>query len=143
MVSVCVKHYGYLLTYLLTYAENVDEPVWPSGRALLVSRGTTVRIRFGSLFSSKVVVCGHYGFVPHNYRNIKMALIAAHLNAEVILVVTVQRYVYNLPLPPPPPSPSLISLMISVDDKHYVYLLFTTKTILCLSQYYYVNSTGY
>ena len=32
-----------------------------------------------------------------------MALTAAHLNAEVILVVTVQRYVYNLHLPPPPP----------------------------------------
>ena len=30
-------------------------------------------------------------FVPHNEGNIKMALIAAHLNAEVIQVVTVQR----------------------------------------------------
>ena len=38
-----------------------------------------------------------------------MAVIAAHLNAGVILVVTVQRQVYNLLLPPPPypllPSP--------------------------------------
>ena len=32
---------------------RVREPVW------LVSRGTSVRIRFGSPFSSKVVVCGH------------------------------------------------------------------------------------
>ena len=44
--------------------------------------------------------------------NIKMALIAAHFNVEVILVVTVLRY---LPLPPPPDpppptSPSLKSL---------------------------------
>jgi len=31
-----------------------------------------------------------------------MALIAAHFNAGVILVVTVLRYVYKLPLPPPP-----------------------------------------
>ena len=31
-----------------------------------------------------------------------MALIAAHLNAGVILVVTVQREVCNLPLPQPP-----------------------------------------
>ena len=31
-----------------------------------------------------------------------MALIASHLNAGVILVVTVYQYVYNLPLPPPP-----------------------------------------
>ena len=59
-----------------------------------------------------------------------MALIAAHLNAGVILVVTVQRYVYNLPAPHPPP-PSLISLMVSVDDKHHVYTY-----ILCQKQYY-------
>ena len=38
----------------------LSEPVWPSGMVLvrLVSRRTSVRIRFGS-FSSKVVVCGH------------------------------------------------------------------------------------
>ena len=57
-----------------------------------------------------------------------MALIAAHLNAGIILVVTVQRQVYNIPLPSipyplPPFSPSLISLMVSVDVKHHVYLL--------------------
>ena len=57
-----------------------------------------------------------------------MALIAAHLNAGIIPVVTVSRYVYNLPLPPPPYppppfSPSLISLMACVDVKHHVYLL--------------------
>ena len=35
-------------------------PVWLSGKALrLVSRGTPVQIRFGSLFTSEVVVCGH------------------------------------------------------------------------------------
>ena len=32
-------------------------------------------------------------------------------------------YIYSLPLPPPP-SPYRISLMISVDVKHHVYLLF-------------------
>ena len=53
-----------------------------------------------------------------------MALIAAHLSAGVILVVTVQRQVYDLPLfPPPYPlppfSPPLISLMVSVDVKHH------------------------
>ena len=39
----------------------VCEPVWPSSKALLrlVSRGTSVQIRFGSSFSSKVVVCSH------------------------------------------------------------------------------------
>ena len=35
----------------------LSELVWPSVR--LVSRGTSVRIRFGSSFFSKVVVCGH------------------------------------------------------------------------------------
>ena len=57
-----------------------------------------------------------------------MALIAAHLNAGIILVVTVVIDIYNLPLPPPPYplpplSPSLISLMVSVDVKHHVYSL--------------------
>ena len=38
-----------------------SEPVWPSGKALvrLVSRRTSVRIRFGSPFSSTLVVRGH------------------------------------------------------------------------------------
>ena len=54
-------------------------------RVRLVSRrGTSVLIRFGSPFTSKVVVCGHCLVAL-----LKMALIAAHLNAEVILVVTV------------------------------------------------------
>ena len=57
----------------------------------LVSGGTSVRKRFGSPFSSEVVVCGHclVTLPPHNYSDIKMAFIAAHLTAEVILVVTV------------------------------------------------------
>ena len=38
---------------------SVCEQVWPSGKVRLVSRGTSVRIRFGSPFSSKVVVCVH------------------------------------------------------------------------------------
>ena len=46
-----------------------------------------------------------------------MALIAAHLNAEVILVVTPP---YPLS---PPPSSSLISLMVCVDIKQQAYLV--------------------
>ena len=66
-----------------------------------------------------------------------MALIAAHLNAAVILVVTVYRLVYSLPLLPPPYplpplSPSLISLMVSVDVKHLVYLLYSLILLLLL-----------
>ena len=48
-----------------------------------------------------------------------MTLTAAHLNAGVILVVTVSRWVYNLPLPPTSVHPSLISLTVSVDVKHH------------------------
>ena len=57
-----------------------------------------------------------------------MALIAAHLNMQVILAVTrVTIGIYSFPTsihtPFPPFSPSLISLMVSVDVKHHVYLL--------------------
>ena len=49
--------YGYIRAIV---SECECEPVWPSGKGVrLVSRGTSVRIRFGSPFSSKVVVCGH------------------------------------------------------------------------------------
>ena len=47
-----------------------------------------------------------------------MALIAARVNAEVILVVT-----YPPPYPLPPSSPSPISLMVTVDVKQRLYLL--------------------
>ena len=51
----------YILIKAGMVALSICEPVWPSGKALarLVSRGTSVRIRFGSPFSSKAVVCGH------------------------------------------------------------------------------------
>ena len=50
-----------------------------------------------------------------------MALIAAHLNAEVILECDiVERLVYNLPLSPTSIRPSLTSPMVSVDAiKHH------------------------
>ena len=54
-----------------------------------------------------------------------MALIAAHLNAGVILVLTVERQVYNLPLPPPPyPFP-----LLPVPNKPYG---FCGREALCL-----------
>ena len=60
-----------------------------------------------------------------SYRNIKMAPIAAHLNAGIIQWSN--RYIISLfpppPYPLPPFSPSLISLMDSVDVKHHAYLL--------------------
>ena len=58
-----------------------------------------------------------------------MALIAAHLNAGIILMVTVysDRYIISLSshlrTPFPTFSQSLISRTVSVDVKHHVYLL--------------------
>ena len=65
----------------------VCEPIWPR----LVSRGTSVRICFDSLFTSKTVVCGHCLVTLSLTINetIKLALVTAHHNAGVILVVTV------------------------------------------------------
>ena len=57
-----------------------------------------------------------------------MALIATHHNAGHSGLDSVAIGIYALRLPPPPYplpsfSPSLISLMVSVDVKHHVYLL--------------------
>ena len=54
-----------------------------------------------------------------------MALIAAHLNAGIILVVMCSdRYIISFsPHLHTPFSPSLISRTVSVDVKHHVYLL--------------------
>ena len=67
------------------------EPAWPSSKALvrLVSRGISVRFRFGSPFSSRIVIYGHCLVTLSFTINIKIARIAAHLNAGVILVATV------------------------------------------------------
>ena len=87
MVSVDVKHHVYLLTYLN----------FVSRFGLAVRRLAGKRKDLGSIplrlsfFFKKVVVCAHclvtLSITP--YSNIKIAFIAAHLKAEVILVVTV------------------------------------------------------
>ena len=64
-----------------------------------------------------------------------MALIAAHLNAGHSGGDSVAIGTYNLPVAPPPYpfspfSPSLISLMVSVEVKHHVYLLNTRMTCI-------------
>ena len=61
-----------------------------------------------------------------------MTSIAAHLNAGVSHSGgdSAATGIYNLPLPPPPYPPppfffpSLISLLASVDVKHYIYVTF-------------------
>ena len=68
-----------------------------------------------------------------------MAPIAAHLNAGVILVMNCSdrhnlplvRPPYPLPTPQPPFSQSRISLVVSVDVTHHVYLL-TEWVQICL-----------
>ena len=60
--------------------QHFCEPVWLGGKVL------------GSLFSSNVVVCGHCLVtlsLTILFRNIKVVLLAAYLNSEVMLVVTV------------------------------------------------------
>ena len=47
------------VTVLVGWAYNMSRFGLAVRRYRLVSRGTSVRIRFGSPFSSKVVVCGH------------------------------------------------------------------------------------
>ena len=66
------------------------EPVWPSGKAGKPKDLGSIPLRLSFLFK-KVVVCGHclVTLSITSYSNIKMALIAAHLNAGIILVVAV------------------------------------------------------
>ena len=107
------------LKYLPTERENR----W----AGLASRRTSVRFRFGSPFSSKVVVCGH-------------CLVTLSLTINEILIwlsslpIVMQksfwwwqcsdRYIISFfPHLHTPFSPSLRSLMVSVDVKHWPGLL--------------------
>ena len=86
-VSVVVKqHFNRL---------NFDsEPVWPSGKAFKVWKAEEPRLDSAwALLSFLFKSCGLWtlscDFVLHDYSDIKMALVAVHLNAEIILVVTV------------------------------------------------------
>ena len=92
------------------------EPVWPSGKALQAGKrkgiGSIAR-RLSFLFK-KVVVCGHCLETLYitSCWNIKMALIAAHLNLTQKSFWCWQcsdRYIISLfphtPSPPPPPPP--------------------------------------
>ena len=97
----------------------------------MVSGRTSVRYRYGSPFSSKGVVCGH-GLVtlsPTINETLKwLSSLPILMQVSLWWCRCSDRYIISLFLhlhtPSPPPfSPSLISLMISVDVKHHVYLL--------------------
>ena len=86
----------------------------------LVSRGTSVRIRFGSIFYSKVVVCGHCLVTLSLTINetLKWLSLLPSIVQESFWRWQCSDILYKLPLPPPPYllalfSPSLISLMVS------------------------------
>ena len=98
----------------------------------LVSRWTSVRIRFGSPFSaSKVVVCGHCLIVTLSltinetleWLSPLPILMQSHSGGDSVAIgmySSLFPYLHTTR----PISPSLISLMVSVDVKHHVYLLF-------------------
>ena len=91
----------------------------------LVSGGASVQIRFGSPYSSKVVVCGHclVTLSLAIYETIKwLPSLPILMHESFWWWQCSDRYRICLPSPPPP-SPSLISLMVSVDVKHHVYYL--------------------
>ena len=96
----------------------------------LVSGRTSVWYRVGSrssLFKKVVFVDTVLWLSITSYWNIKMAVIAAHLNAGIILVIGDSVAIgISSPSSPhlhTPSSPPLISRMISVDVKHHVYSL--------------------
>ena len=88
----------------------------------LVSERNSVRYRFGSPFSSIAVACEHCLVTLSLTFN---ETLSEWLSALPILMQT-GIYSPSSPtsIPPFPPfCPSLISLMVSVDVKHHVYLL--------------------
>ena len=111
-------HAKLVLWAIFSYCDTVliklwkqHKPVWPSVR--LVSRGTSVRIRFGSPFSSKAVVCGHC--------TVSVVTLSLTINETLkwlsSLPILMQKlfwwwlcsdmyeYIISLSPPPPPPPP--------------------------------------
>ena len=70
-----------------------SEPVWPSGKALVrpVSglHWFDSPLRLSFIFNCRGLRTLSTDFAPHHGRDVKMSLIAAHLDAETIIVVTV------------------------------------------------------
>ena len=96
---------------------------------------TSVRFRFGSPFSSKLVVCGHCLLTLSLTIDETLKWLSSLPNLMQKSFWWWQcsdRYIISLPPPfqtssPHPFSPSLISLMASVNVKHQAYLLRKNK----------------
>ena len=99
---------------------------------MLVSRRTSVRICFGSPFSSKVVVCRHCLVIlsPRSYETLKcFSSLPTLMKKSFRWWQCRDRNIISLSPPPPPPYPlhpfpllsSLISPTVSVDVKQHVY----------------------
>ena len=65
------------------------EPVWPSDNPDKQTELGSNLLRLSLLFKSCGLWTPSCGFVPHSYETLKWLSSAAHLNAGVILVVTV------------------------------------------------------
>ena len=91
----------------------------------LVNRGTWVRIRLGSPFSSRTLWTLFCDFVPHNYETLKwLSSLPTVMQKSFWWWQCSDRYIISLsPHLRTHFSPSLISLMVSVGVKHHVYLL--------------------
>ena len=123
-----------LKTSVLFQAFN-SKPVWPSGKEAGKQKGLGVIPLLLSFLFKKVVVCGHCLVTLSLIINETLKWISS-------LPILIQesfwwwkcsdRYIISLPLTPPPYplSPSIISLMVSVDVKHHVYLLQSLRPVL-------------
>ena len=86
--------------------------------------------RLSFLFRSCGLCTLSSDFVPHNYETLKwLSSLPTLMQKSLWWRQCSDRYIISLfpppsiSSPPPPFSPSLISLMVSVDVKHHVYLL--------------------
>ena len=98
----------------------------------------SIPLRLSSHFK-KVVVCGHCLVTVHHNETLKwLSLLPILMQESFWWWQCTDRYIislfhhHNTPLPPF--SPSLISLMVSVDVKHHVYLLIDGALSISISR---------
>ena len=113
------------------FRSNSREPVWPSGKAGKQKDLGSNPLRLSFLFKSNGLWTQSCDFVPHNYETLTwLSSLPILMQKSFRWWRCSDRYMVFLsshlrtPSPPfTPLPPSLISLMVSVDVKHHVYLL--------------------
>ena len=96
----------------------------------------SIPLRLSFLFKSCDLWTLSSDFVPHNYEALKWLSSLPTLMQKSVwwwqcsdrCILSLSPHLHN-PSPPPPFSPSLMSLMVSVEIEHHVYL----KTVACVS----------